>query len=290
MCTVQNTTTKMNEVCSWKDRLLASNKTPNTPSMNGSVSHVVRDSAQTNGKGRTRNRRLASKTSTRHAPQRAHQPAHQPAHQQASQEQKHAQAHRQASQATGTPNKPASTASIQQVQSTKGPRPATPAKPYVQLLHSKWTLYYHNPNSNDWSNASYRRILQFHSVEAFCAYYKEMEFEECAQGMFFLMRGDIMPTWEDAHNKNGGCWSFKVSLEHFFYVWKHLSALLVGETLSSKPLLLNGISVSPKRGFCIVKLWNHDSALNKTDVLKLEKVDYLEDNGPALYTPFHTKK
>lgn len=168
---------------------------------------------------------------------------------------------------------------------------ATTAQPLrAQMLHSKWTLYYHNPNSNDWSNSSYRRIAQLSSVEAFCAYYKEMEFEECAHGMFFLMRGDIMPTWEDKHNKNGGCWSFKVSLEHFFYVWKHLSILLVGECLTSVPLLLNGISVSPKRGFCIVKLWNHSTTYNKTDILKLTDLQYLEDNGPALYTPFNTKK
>lgn len=183
----------------------------------------------------------------------------------------------------------------QKKEPTKMPPRTRDAKPQLsatkaQMLHSKWTLYYHNPNSNDWSNSSYRRIAQLSSVEAFCAYYKEMEFEECAHGMFFLMRGDIMPTWEDKHNKNGGCWSFKVSLEHFFYVWKSLSILLVGESLSSVPLLLNGISVSPKRGFCIVKLWNHTTAYDKTDILKLTDLQYLEDNGPALYTPFNTKK
>ena len=278
MCTVQNTT-KMNEVFSWKDRLLASKKQPPTPPVNTSVSHMVRNSAQTktNETGRTRNQKMHAKASTRTAP-----PNRQNARQNSRQNAQHM------APSTSAPAQKENTKTT--TSTTKGPSRAVQAKSNVQLFHSKWTLYYHNPNSNDWSNASYRRILQFNSVEAFCAYYKEMEFEECAQGMFFLMRGDIMPTWEDEHNKNGGCWSFKVSLEHFFYVWKHLSALLVGETLSSKPLLLNGISVSPKRGFCIVKLWNHDSTLNKTDVLKLENVEYLEDNGPALYTPFNTKK
>lgn len=158
------------------------------------------------------------------------------------------------------------------------------------LLHSNWTLYYHNPNTTDWSNESYRRITRMNSIHAFCAYYKQMDFEECAHGMFFLMRDNIMPTWEDERNKGGGCWSFKVSLNHFFYVWKHLSMLLVGESLSTEPMQLNGISVSPKRGFCIVKLWNHDSRHCKTDLLKLEEVKYLDDNGPALYTPFNHKK
>lgn len=157
-------------------------------------------------------------------------------------------------------------------------------------LHSHWGLYYHNPNSNDWSNNSYKRITVLETVEAFCAFYKEMQFPECAHGMFFLMRNDIMPTWEDKHNRNGGCWSFKVSLEHFFFVWKHLSMMLVGETLCTERLMLNGISVSPKRGFCIVKLWNRDSKYDSIDILNISDIKYLEDNGPALYTPFNTKK
>ena len=104
------------------------------------------------------------------------------------------------------------------------------------------------------------------------------------------MRGNIMPTWEDKHNQKGGCWSFKVSHEHFFSVWKHLSILLIGESISTVPLLLNGISVSPKRGFCIIKLWNHNSKYDNTDVLRIGDVSYLEDNGPALYTAFQNKK
>ena len=249
MCTVQNTTNEMNDVLSWKDRLVAPASTPPTmrhppQRATSSSARVERNSARTGQKrcGNTERRRASS----------------------CSDEQQRAVVE------TGTT--------------------VTPRVQQQPLLHSKWALYYHNPNTNDWSNESYRRIARLNSIHAFCAYYKQMDFEECAHGMFFLMRDNIMPTWEDEHNKGGGCWSFKVSLNHFFYVWKHLSMLLVGESLSTVPMLLNGISVSPKRGFCIVKLWNHDSKHNKTDILKLTEVKYLEDNGPALYTPFNHKK
>ena len=117
-----------------------------------------------------------------------------------------------------------------------------------------------------------------------------LDFQCNFQGMFFLMRNKIKPVWEDEHNKSGGCWSFKVSLEHFYKVWKQLSILLVGELLCTTPLLINGISVSPKRGFCIVKIWNHDAKLNNTSLLRLKNVMYLEDNGPALFTAFENKK
>lgn len=54
-----------------------------------------------------------------------------------------------------------------------------------------------------------------------------MDFEECAHAVFFLLRDNIMPTWEDERNKGAGGWSFTVSLNHFFYVWTHMSMLFI---------------------------------------------------------------
>ena len=31
---------------------------------------------------------------------------------------------------------------------------------------------------------------------------------------------------------------------------------------------INGISISPKKSFCIIKIWNNDSSLNKNSYLK----------------------
>jgi len=133
-------------------------------------------------------------------------------------------------------------------------------------------------------------IGRFRTIDDFSAYYKALEFDYNYQGMFFLMRGKIKPTWEDVNNIKGGCWSFKISLEHFFSVWKHLSMLMIGESLSTIPHLINGISVSPKRGFCIIKIWNHDSSHSGTELLRIADVENLEENGPALYTSFDKKK
>lgn len=163
-------------------------------------------------------------------------------------------------------------------------------QPRVYLLHSEWSFYYHDPTSVDWTNDSYVHVGKFRTIDDFSAYYKQLQFDHNYQGMFFLMRCNIKPTWEDPANIRGGCWSFKISLEHFYDVWKHLSILMVGESLCTIPLLINGISVSPKRGFCIVKIWNHDSKHDNMDLLRVSGVDHLEDNGPALYTSFDKKK
>ena len=40
--------------------------------------------------------------------------------------------------------------------------------------------------------------------------------------MMFLMKDDIKPMWEDDHNKNGGCFSFKVLNKDVEQVWKEV--------------------------------------------------------------------
>jgi hypothetical protein len=72
------------------------------------------------------------------------------------------------------------------------------------------------------------------------------------------MRKNIIPSWEDTHNRKGGCFSYKVSLNNINETWKLLSLLLVGETLTVNNKLMetiNGISISPKKNFCIIKIW-----------------------------------
>ena len=76
--------------------------------------------------------------------------------------------------------------------------------------------------------------------------------------MLFLMRMGVTPTWEDAKNRNGGCFSLKISNKIVSSIWRRLSYVLMGETLSNDIKLLrsfNGITISPKKSFCIIKVW-----------------------------------
>ena len=72
-----------------------------------------------------------------------------------------------------------------------------------------------------------------------------------------------MPLWEDPINRNGGSWSFKVSKNCADNAWLGLSLYLIGESLCHDPLDLVGISISPKKQFVTMRLWNIDS--NKKD-------------------------
>ena len=168
---------------------------------------------------------------------------------------------------------------------------ATGATGGACVLHDRWTLYYHSPTSSDWSNASYTKVASFHTIEGFVELFRELEsIPELHLGMLFMMRGDILPTWEDRRNSKGGCWSYKVPSGAVMGLWKQLAVRLVGETLSTVPMLLNGLSLSPKRGFCILKVWNHDSRRKDKALLNVSELSDLEKNGEALYTPFCDKK
>lgn len=137
--------------------------------------------------------------------------------------------------------------------------------PTKHKLNDVWCFWHHNDN-DQWDRDSYRKILEFGTVEDFWGLYNYIP--SVVNGMFFLMRKQrnghlIAPSWEDPVNRNGGSWSFKVYKVDADNAWLGLSMYLIGETLCSDPLDLVGISISPKKQFVTIRVWNIDS--NKKD-------------------------
>ena len=87
--------------------------------------------------------------------------------------------------------------------------------------------------------------------------------------MLFLMRKGIQPIWEDEKNRKGGCFSYKVNNRSVAYSWKNLSYALLGETLTSNELskYVNGITISPKKNFCIIKIWLSSCEYNNPEMI-----------------------
>ena len=87
----------------------------------------------------------------------------------------------------------------------------------------------------------------------------------------------IYPQWEDPSNRKGGYWSFKIMKEKSSEYWFKLFMCTIGECISEKvedTLGINGISISPKKNFCIIKIWNNDSNNNDIEFLSKE-LDFL---------------
>ena len=123
-------------------------------------------------------------------------------------------------------------------------------------LSDTWTLWAHLPHDTDWSVKSYKKILTFNTVEEAIALYETIPTVMVKNCMLFLMRKGIKPMWEDPKNKEGGCFSYKIKNNQIEEIWKHVSYMLVGETLSSNTKsCINGVTVSPKKNFCVLKVW-----------------------------------
>ena len=128
----------------------------------------------------------------------------------------------------------------------------------LHKLQNKWTLWAHLPHDTDWSINSYKLISTFGSVEEAIVLFETIPDIMVTNCMLFLMKDKINPTWEDIHNRKGGSFSYKVTNKNVCEVWKDLTYVLVGETISTNLPFVNsvtGITISPKKNFCIVKIW-----------------------------------
>ena len=129
----------------------------------------------------------------------------------------------------------------------------------IHPLNCKWVLYYHLPSDKSWTLSSYvvidKNIDSAEKVVAMNTMVPDHVLYGC---MFFCMKEGITPMWEDPQNKNGGCFSYRILNKTVPAVWRKLFSLLCGNSLCSNKKhepFINGITVSPKKNFCIVKIW-----------------------------------
>ena len=65
----------------------------------------------------------------------------------------------------------------------------------------KSALWFHKVNDTGWGINSYRKIVDFNDLDDFLYAYKMIE--SFSSGMFFLMKKDVKPVYEDKENKMG---------------------------------------------------------------------------------------
>lgn len=125
-------------------------------------------------------------------------------------------------------------------------------------IQNKWCLWAHLPHDTDWSLKSYKLIYKFDSIEEAVVLFETLPEQMVKNCMLFVMKEGIQPIWEDPKNREGGCFSYKVTNKNVVNTWKYLAYYLVGETLAidpNKSKIINGITISPKKNFCIIKVW-----------------------------------
>ena len=123
-------------------------------------------------------------------------------------------------------------------------------------LNETWNLYAHLPHDTDWTLSSYKLISSTDNIEKTINLLEAIPDKVIKNCMLFIMKDGINPMWEDPQNRNGGCFSYKISNNNVALVWRKLTYQLVGESLISKNKNnITGITISPKKNFCIIKIW-----------------------------------
>lgn len=125
-------------------------------------------------------------------------------------------------------------------------------------LSDRWTLWAHLPHNTDWSLKSYIPISTFTTVEETIAVTESLPTPLVENCMLFMMKQGISPMWEDPKNRDGGCFSYKVPNKSVVKAWSELTYRIVGGSISIGAPFINsvtGITISPKKNFCIIKIW-----------------------------------
>ena len=134
-------------------------------------------------------------------------------------------------------------------------------------LNKNWNLLYHLPQEKSWTVSSYKYIMKdINSVEKLVAISNIISDNVIKFCMLFFMLDGITPMWEDKKNRNGGCFSYKVINRCVPEVWNQLIYSLCGHTLTiNKKHMekITGITISPKKNFCIIKIWLTDCTLKE---------------------------
>jgi hypothetical protein len=128
----------------------------------------------------------------------------------------------------------------------------------MHKLNNEWTSWIHYQNDNDWTLESYQQITKFTNLKETVLFIENLNETIIKKTMVFFMKDAILPLWETEDNIEGGCFSYKITNNNIVNIFKTLLYKIIGNTLISDENIMNninGISISPKKNFCIIKIW-----------------------------------
>jgi hypothetical protein len=134
-----------------------------------------------------------------------------------------------------------------------------------------WTVYFHEPEDKSMTADSYKKLQVVSSWEALGSLLRELGPHKTTNGLLRVMRGDYSPLWENKANIHGGSYCLKVTRRNSVEVFqRYLAAAALGSCAKNPDNQIVGVTISPKKGFCIIKIWNLNAKLfNKPADLNL---------------------
>jgi hypothetical protein len=147
-------------------------------------------------------------------------------------------------------------------------------------LKNEWKLWFHSINDNNWNKSSYKQLFSLKDLfdtNLMINIFKQNHYQN---GMFFLMKNDVFPNWEDPSNRMGGCLSFKISSKNVISEWRDLFLKCNLECiLKDENDKINGLSISPKKEFNILKIWFSENVDYKNLFIEKENSELTLSNS-----------
>ena len=137
---------------------------------------------------------------------------------------------------------------------------------YKSRFKYKWNLWFHSSYDNNWGLDSYVKIYTISNRKSFWEIFNNHY--NLLNGMYFLMKENINPIYEDKHNIKGGYWSIKVNSQDIKEVWLYICMDLISGNMDKKNII-NGLSICNKRKFYIIKIWIKDCIYNNIDYINI---------------------
>ena len=117
-------------------------------------------------------------------------------------------------------------------------------------LNEHWNLWYHSIEDTSWNNESYQflyKIKNLYDIKFLKDYIQQNYLQN---GMFFIMKDNIFPTWEDPDNRDGMSISFKIPASNLHVEWNNFIERVLTENIlkmKQKKMKLMGYLYHQKR-------------------------------------------
>ena len=136
-----------------------------------------------------------------------------------------------------------------------------------------WSLWYHSPNESKWTTSTYKLVVSIKTWSELWALVDAISEESFLNGFFFFMKDPAPPLWENKANIRGGSYSMRISHKDAFDIYiKYVVGSMLGVVSSDEANILNGVTISPKRGFNVINVWNEDYEKASKSIKLLTKV------------------
>lgn len=138
-------------------------------------------------------------------------------------------------------------------------------------FNDSWDVWYHC-QKNNWKISGFKKIYKINNIYDFWIFNNNLEkLDFLNSEQIFIMRDNILPIWEDKNNKDGGCWSIKITSNNLYDLWIKLNMYIFGETLvNNNDKIINGISINSKNSnISVIKIWLSNSKYNNIKQLPI---------------------